>query len=301
LTANWAANLIPFRIPQTAIARTDSNKQLIDMLRRSRLFRDYESVFTKATGPPLALRPRDYWQLEHQGKKNENPFCALLAENSATLAVCLQAHDEMIRRTGDLPHTVTCPFGLTETAVPVKLGEKTIGYLRIGQVLRHMPVKADTTKVSRELERRGAQFNGQIRKAWEKNTLIPPDKRKGGIVPPLLLATIMIGYSRPVMHLPGAGAHIKDRHYALCLIRSHTFKMLATMRPAMPIAASSLLNAITMETNVRIALIAPTLNAAHDPMMSHAKIKPNQREQQEYDQQRHQNSVVDQKTEADRT
>jgi hypothetical protein len=48
----------------------------------------------------------------------------LLTENSATLAVCLQAHDEMIRRTGDLPHTVTCPFGLTETAVPVKLGEK---------------------------------------------------------------------------------------------------------------------------------------------------------------------------------
>jgi hypothetical protein len=109
---------------------------------------------------------------ERKTKIPSAPF----AENSATLAVCLQAHDEMIRRTGDLPHTVTCPFGLTETAVPVKLGEKTIGYLRIGQVLRHMPVKADTTKVSRELERRGARFNGQIRKAWEKNPLIPPDK-----------------------------------------------------------------------------------------------------------------------------
>ena len=31
-------------------ARADSNKQLIDMLRRSRLFRDYEGVFSKATG-----------------------------------------------------------------------------------------------------------------------------------------------------------------------------------------------------------------------------------------------------------
>ena len=146
------------------------------MLRRSRLFRDYESVFTKATGLPLALRPLDYWQLEHQGKKHENPFCALLAERPATLAVCLQAHDEMIRHTGDLPHTVTCPFGLTETAVPVKLGDKTIGYLRIGQVLRHMPIKSDTTRVSRELDRCGVRFNGEIRKAWEKNPLIPPDK-----------------------------------------------------------------------------------------------------------------------------
>jgi AraC-like DNA-binding protein/ligand-binding sensor protein len=156
--------------------RPDSNKQLIDMLRRSRLFRDYEGVFSKATGLALALRPVDYWQLEHQGKKNENPFCALLAERPKSLAVCLEAHQEMIDHTGELPHTVTCPFGLTETAVPVKLGTKIIGYLRIGQVLRHMPVKADTSKVARRLERCGIPFTGKIRKTWETNPLIPPDK-----------------------------------------------------------------------------------------------------------------------------
>ena len=156
--------------------RSNSNKQLIDMLRRSRLFRDYEGVFSKATGLALALRPLDYWQLEHQGKKNENPFCALLAERPATLAVCLQAHQDMIDHTGELPRTVTCPFGLTETAVPVKLGSETIGYLRIGQVLRHTPAKSDTAKVSRELERCGVRFDSGLRKAWEKNPFIPPDK-----------------------------------------------------------------------------------------------------------------------------
>jgi len=45
-------------------ATNNANKQLIDTLLRSRLFRDYESVFTKATGLALALRPLDYWQLE---------------------------------------------------------------------------------------------------------------------------------------------------------------------------------------------------------------------------------------------
>lgn len=152
------------------------NRELIDALRRSKLFRSYEQVFSEATGLPLALRPVDYWQLEHQGKKNENPFCALLAERPATLAVCLQAHEEMIRHTGDLPHTVICPFGLTETAVPVKLGLRTIGYLRIGQVLRHTPARSDTTKVSRELARNRVRFTGEIRKAWEKNPFIPPEK-----------------------------------------------------------------------------------------------------------------------------
>ncbi len=152
------------------------NGKLIDALRRSKLFRSYEQVFSEATGLPLALRPVDYWQLEHQGKKNENPFCALLAERPATLAVCLQAHEEMIRHTGDLPHTVTCPFGLTETAVPIKLGQRTIGYLRIGQVLRHTLARSDTTKVSRELGRNGVRFTGEIRKAWKKNPFIPPEK-----------------------------------------------------------------------------------------------------------------------------
>ena len=52
-----------------------------------------------------------------------------------------------MRHTGALPHSVTCPFSLTETAVPLKLGEEIIGYLRIRQVLRHMPVKSDPTKV----------------------------------------------------------------------------------------------------------------------------------------------------------
>ena len=143
---------------------------------RSRLFCEYESVFTKATGLPLTLRPLEYWQLAHHGKKQENPFCALLAEHPATLAVCLQAHGSMIRHTGVLPHSVTCPFGLTETAVPVKLGENTIGYLRIGQVLRHTPLKSDTARVARTLSQHGVRFTNTIRDAWEKNLRTPPEK-----------------------------------------------------------------------------------------------------------------------------
>lgn len=161
-------------IPSTGEA--NANKDLIATLLRSRLFRDYESVFTKATGLPLTLRPLEYWQLAHHGKKHENPFCALLAENPATLAICLEAHDQMIRHTGVRPHTITCPFGLTETAVPVKCGDKVIGYLRIGQVLRHAPLKSDTAKVRRALAEQGVPFSKNVREAWEQNPLIPPEK-----------------------------------------------------------------------------------------------------------------------------
>lgn len=153
-----------------------SNKELIGILLRSRLFRDYENVFTKATGLPLALRPLEYWQLEHRQKKNENRFCARLAKHPETLAVCLEAHDKMIRHTGDVPCTVTCPFGLTETAVPVRLGNQTIAYLRIGQVLRRAPQRADVKKVERVVVEHGLSFSSDLRKAWDHNPLIPTDK-----------------------------------------------------------------------------------------------------------------------------
>ena len=152
------------------------NKQLIELLLRSRLFRDYENVFTKATGLPLALRPLEYWQLEHHQKTNENRFCALLAERPATLAVCLQSHAEIVQHTGARPCTETCPFGLTETAVPVRLGENTIGFLRIGQVLRRSAIKSDKARAAAKLKQCGIPFAGTIRKAWEMTPIIPKDK-----------------------------------------------------------------------------------------------------------------------------
>ncbi|HEX7516817.1 MAG TPA: helix-turn-helix domain-containing protein [Chthoniobacterales bacterium] len=157
-------------------ATTTANKQLIDTLLRSRLFRDYESVFTKATGLPLALRPLEYWQLEHHQKTNENRFCALLAERPATLAVCLQSHVEIIQNTGATPRTETCPFGLTETAVPVRLGEETIGFLRLGQVLRRSAIQSDKTRAATKLAECGVPFAGGVRKAWEATPIIPKDK-----------------------------------------------------------------------------------------------------------------------------
>jgi AraC-like DNA-binding protein/ligand-binding sensor protein len=165
------------QMPEASSASaTASNKHLVEMLLRSRLFRDYESVFTKATGLPLALRPLEYWQLEHHEKTNENPFCAMLAERPATLAVCLQSHAEIIEHTGNVPRTETCPFGLTETAVPVRLGDKTIGFLRIGQVLRRSAIEADKKRAATKLKECGVAFTGTVRKAWETTPIIPKDK-----------------------------------------------------------------------------------------------------------------------------
>jgi AraC-like DNA-binding protein/ligand-binding sensor protein len=162
--------------PEKKKTGDSGNKQLIQTLIRSRLFRDYEKVFAKATGLPLALRPLEYWQLEHHQKTNENPFCALLAKRPATLGVCLQSHAEIVQHTGSAPCTETCPFGLTETSVPVRLGEKTIGFLRIGQVLRRSAIQSDRKRAAAQLAACNEKFSGDLRKAWEMTPVIPKDK-----------------------------------------------------------------------------------------------------------------------------
>ena len=62
------------------------DKQLIQQLSRTALYKDYERAFSATTGMPLALRATDCWQMALHGKENENPFCALMAQTNGSCA-----------------------------------------------------------------------------------------------------------------------------------------------------------------------------------------------------------------------
>jgi AraC-like DNA-binding protein/ligand-binding sensor protein len=112
------------------------NKDLIEGLINSKIFQDYEKAFSETTGLPVSLRPVESWQLPHHGKRHENPLCAMLAEKSNACATCLQMQHKLSECAEFEPATLTCQLGLVDTAVPVRLGEKLIGFLQTGQVLR---------------------------------------------------------------------------------------------------------------------------------------------------------------------
>src|SRR5215469_382906 len=104
-------------------------KQLIEALTSSKIYQDYERAFSEATGLPVALRSVDSWQLPFHGKRFENPFCAMLAQKSRSCAACLQAQQHLSETAADGPKTVTCPAGLCDVAIPVRMGEQLIGFL----------------------------------------------------------------------------------------------------------------------------------------------------------------------------
>jgi len=114
----------------------DENDNLLNTLSSSRIYQDYERAFSETTGLPVALRSVDSWQLPNHGKRQENPLCALMAEKSRACAACLQIQQKLSESARFEPATVTCQLGLVDTAVPVRLGEKLVGFLQTGQVLR---------------------------------------------------------------------------------------------------------------------------------------------------------------------
>jgi len=147
---------------------------LLEALITSKLFQDYERAFTEATGLPVALRPVESWQLPLHGKRNEGPFCAIMAERSRTCGSCL-AVQEKLSQAGTLePATTICPAGLSETIVPVRLGERLIGFLQTGQVFRKEPTQNQFEHTLRLLNEWGVEIDRTaLRQAYFSTRVVP--------------------------------------------------------------------------------------------------------------------------------
>src|SRR5215469_17212581 len=120
----------------------NGDRALLEALSESKLYHDYEQAFSEATGLAVALRPVESWQLPLHGKRHENPFCQMIAQKSRACAACLQVSESLAQSGAREPQTMTCPVGMCDTAVPVKLGDRLIGFLQTGQVFRKKPSQA---------------------------------------------------------------------------------------------------------------------------------------------------------------
>ena len=144
-----------------------ANKNLIEVLTESRIYKDYERAFTDATGMVLALRPLETWQLPHRGKPGENAFCGMMAGSSASCAACLRVQDQLSRTSREESQTLTCFSGMTDTAVPVRMGEKVIGFLQTGQVFRRKPSEGGFRRACAQLKEWGVQMEAtELREAY---------------------------------------------------------------------------------------------------------------------------------------
>jgi AraC-like DNA-binding protein/ligand-binding sensor protein len=121
------------------------------------------------------LRAVESWQLPHHGKRNESPYCALMSEKSRACASCLQIQGKLAQAATHEPCTMTCPSGLCDTAVPVRLGDRLVGFLQTGQVFRKKPTEAQFDRTAKLIQEWGVQIDKmRMKEAYFATRVVPP-------------------------------------------------------------------------------------------------------------------------------
>lgn len=165
---------------QTTVAKgaeAKENKTLIEALTNSTIYQDYERAFSETTGLPVSLMPVESWKLPHQGKRHENPFCAMMATKSRACAACLRVQQKLSEQAQNEPVTLTCELGLCDTAVPVRLGEQLIGFLQTGQIFRKKPTDAQFAKSAKLVAEWGVEVEQEKLKSAFFSTRVLSSKQ----------------------------------------------------------------------------------------------------------------------------
>lgn len=158
------------------------NRKLIEALVCSSIFRDFARSFTEVTGLPVALVPLESCHLTFCGHRKENSFCALLSSCSRACATCLETQEKLTTRATWTAQTITCPSGLAETAVPVRVGEQLIGFLRTGQIFQSPPSPKRFPHLQRLANGWGLSVDKGVLRTAYFNTLVFSWKRYNALV-----------------------------------------------------------------------------------------------------------------------
>lgn len=150
-----------------------ADADLVQRISRSDIYSKYEKAFRDSTELPLKLRPTEFWNLANHNQRNENPFCALMAQNNRSCAACLEVQQQAVDAAQESPATVTCFAGLCDTIVPIRLGAKTVGFLQTGQVALKKPSEAGFKKITERLAEWCSQVDrDQLKRAYFQSKVL---------------------------------------------------------------------------------------------------------------------------------
>ena len=130
-----------------------AREDVVTRLQQSDIFRDYQDAFQTATGLPLVLRAAGSFQPPLAGSKQMSSFCKLMGGASKTCAACLQLQAQVEDAAPTEGKTLQCFAGLSESVVPVRVGETVIAYLQTGQVLLRPPTEKNFRTAMAQLEK----------------------------------------------------------------------------------------------------------------------------------------------------
>ncbi len=158
-------------LSQGETART--HQSMVSRLQESEIYRSYRKAFESATGLPLAIRATGSFQPPLRESRHANPFCNLMAKQNKSCSACLQLQEAIETEAQDGPKTLDCFAGLSDSAVPVRLGGRVVAFLQTGQIHRHRPSESQFRLLLSRLAQWGAKADGaRLREAYFKTRVV---------------------------------------------------------------------------------------------------------------------------------
>ena len=128
-------------------------------------------------GMPFSMSHVESNQLPHYESSRQNGFFALISEKRRGCAACLLLQQQVCKTASQKPQTLSCPAGLSETAVPLLLGDRLIGYLQTGQALLKKPTKTQWRMTLGHLQELGIVVDPESAKALHFQSHVKTPKR----------------------------------------------------------------------------------------------------------------------------
>src|SRR6266516_5072844 len=159
-------------------AARSSDQEVMRHLSRSQIFKDYECAFSEAVGLPLNIRGHDSWSPSHHGKEDhDGSFASILTRFNKARSACLKAQSDASREPDSTTRTVTWFAGLSESAVPVYIGDHILGFLETGEVMLKNPTKKHFATITRQLRAWGYKTDWkQLERAYFRTCVLSPDR-----------------------------------------------------------------------------------------------------------------------------
>ncbi len=124
------------------------HREMVAQIQKSDLYKEYQAAFEATTGLPLGIRAADSFQAPLHDSKQANKFCSLMAATNKSCAACLQLQGRLADSATCEAKTEQCYAGLTESAVPIRIGDTVLGYLQTGQVMMQAPTPTRYKKMA---------------------------------------------------------------------------------------------------------------------------------------------------------
>ncbi|MBK1882099.1 helix-turn-helix domain-containing protein [Luteolibacter pohnpeiensis] len=122
---------------------SEFTRRIYERLKSSERFLRYQDAFRASTGLPLRLVPADVdsWCLD-DNIENRSSFCERINLCNDACKACREVNRKlMIEAEVNGPSTCRCFSGMSATAVAVKLGAETVGFLKTGQIFQQTPTE----------------------------------------------------------------------------------------------------------------------------------------------------------------